>query len=136
MKPLFKFLVVVLFCGIAIWAALAQADVQAVPNGNYLVTLEMNGKVQRLNLKVLGNRAKCVKSSDPALASVEGQFQMHNQLQNGQPTFLARFRGGLGSQLWILRGDGSFAIREIPDRGEQQSAVPAKGEALEAAKTK
>jgi hypothetical protein len=31
-----------------------------------------------------------------------------------------------GSQLWIFRKDGAAAIREVPDRGEQQSAVPVK----------
>ena len=40
--------------------------------GNYLLTIEVQGKEQRLNLKVEDGKAKCVKASDPGLANVEG----------------------------------------------------------------
>jgi hypothetical protein len=115
--------------------AFSQA-LESVPDGNYLVTVENNGAPQRLNLKVQGNRAKCVKSADPSLARVEGQFQPFRGPQYGDRAFVARFRNGLGSQVWIVRSDGSVAIREVPDRGEQQSAVPVKTDSLDLPKGK
>ena len=110
------------------------SQLREVPEGNYLVTLELNGKQERLNVKVEGNKAKCVNSSDASLKNIEGQFQ---QLQ--QPgVFGARFRtrNGVMSQIWIFRSDGAAAIRESPDRGEQQSAVPITGNSVEPPKEK
>ncbi|HUS09354.1 MAG TPA: hypothetical protein VMZ30_02725 [Pyrinomonadaceae bacterium] len=115
----------------------AAQGISQVPDGNYLLTVELNGQQQRLNLKIQGGRAKCIKTTDSTLAMVEGQFQKPDpKLQAPANSFIARFRNGLGSQLWIARPDGSFAVREVPDRGEQQSAVPMKGDSLEAPKTK
>ena len=108
-----------------------------MPDGNYLLTVELNGKQERLNLKIQAGRAKCMKATDPSLANVEGQFQKPDpKFQLPPNSFLARFRNGLGSQLWIARPDGSFAVREAPDRGEQQSAVPVKGDSLEVPKAR
>jgi hypothetical protein len=137
MNPLAK-LTSVLVVSCFVVAAFAQsagklnpAELATIPDGNYLLTLETNGKQQRLNMKVQANRAKCVKSTDPSFANVEGMFQLH------QPgAFLARFRGGLGAQLWIVRPDGVIAVREVPDRGEHQTAVPVKGDSVEPLKTK
>lgn len=106
-------------------------QLKAVPDGNYLVTVESGGKQQRLNLKVQGNRATCVASTVPAHKSVTGEFQL---IRNG--VFGARFIGGLGTQVWIFRPDGAAAIREVPDRGEQQSAVPVQGQSLDLPKAK
>lgn len=113
--------------------AISLADLKSVPNGNYLVTLEVEGKVRRLNLQIQGNRAKCVDSSDPKLKSIQGEFQFQ---ENG--VFVARLRGGDfgSSQIWIFRGDGAAAIREVPDRGEQQSAVAVNGTSIDSPKKK
>ena len=112
-------------------AKLNVAELKAVPDGNYLLTLEVQDQQVRLNMRIQGNRAKCVNSSDPMLKDVEGGFQLH---QNG--SFIGRFQGKTfrGSQLWIFRTDGSAAVREVPDRGEQQSAVPVTGNSIEAPK--
>jgi len=128
----FAFLVAVILSPFATYSQVLES----VPDGNYLVTVEVNGASQRLNLKVQGNRAKCVKSSDSSLARVEGQFQPFRGPQYGDRAFVARFRNGLGSQVWIFRSDGSVAIREVPDRGEQQSAIPVKNDSIEPPKTK
>ena len=106
-------------------AKIKPEELQIIPDGNYLLTIEHNGKPQRLNLKMQGNRATCVKAEDPSLAQVEGRFQLHHP-----GAFLGRFRGGIDSQLWIFRPDGTAAVREVPDRGEQQTAVPVKGDSL------
>lgn len=126
-------------CFLAGWSLRAEgldiANLEAVPEGNYLVTLEMNGKQQRLNLKVQGNRARCVNASTPALKGAQATFEPH---PSGNGMFVARFRGAqlTSTQLWIFRPDGIAAIREAPDRGEIQSAVPVKSDSLEAPKAK
>lgn len=111
--------------------AISVADLKSIPDGNYLVTLELDGHVQRLNLLVQGNRAKCVNSTDPKLKSIQGQFQL-----KGNGVFVSSLQGGefRASQIWIFRADGAAAIREVPDRGEQQSAVPVKGNSIESPK--
>jgi len=135
MKTKFTRLAVTILGAVA-WLTTAAQPANGIPDGNYLLTVEVAGKEQRLNLKVQDGKAKCVKASDPSLANVEGYFQK-GQLQGAPPNaFLARFRNGIDSQLWILRADGAFAVRETPDRGEQQSAVPVKGDTLEAPKKK
>ena len=108
--------------------ATSRTDLKSVPEGNYHVTLEVDGQIQRLNLQVQGNRAKCVNSSDPKLRDIEGEFEPR---ENG--VFLAILRGtDFGaSQIWVFRPDGAAAIREVPDRGEHQTAVPTKGGRLE-----
>jgi hypothetical protein len=113
--------------------AMSVAELKSVPDGNYLVTLEQEGQIQRLNLLVQGNQAKCVTSSDPKLKSIQGQFQL-----KGNGAFIALLKGGefRASQIWIFRADGAAAIREVPDRGEQQSAVPVKGSSIELPKKK
>ena len=107
---------------------LSVSTIKTVADGNYLVTLEIEGKPQLMNLSIQGGKAKCVNSSDPKLKTVQGQLQY-----NADGVFLARLQGGGfgASQVWIFRADGSASIREIPDRGEQQSAVPVSGTTLE-----
>lgn len=107
---------------------LSVSSLKTVPDGNYLVTLELEGKTQLLNLSIQGNKAKCVNSSEVKLKTIQGQ--LHYQADG---IFLARLQGGAfrASQIWIFRADGSASIREVPDRGEQQSAVPVIGTTLE-----
>jgi hypothetical protein len=136
MKPVSVLLSTLLSGFLVCFTTVAQGITQ-MPDGNYLLTVELNGKQERLNLKVQGGRAKCMKATDPSLANVEGQFQKPDpKFQLPANSFLARFRNGLGSQLWIARPDGSFAVREAPDRGEQQSAVAVKGDSLDRPKAK
>jgi hypothetical protein len=75
-------------------------QLRSVPEGNYVVTLELGGKVKRLNLEVHGNRGKCVDASDPTLKDVKGEFQPHDE-----GVFVALLRGEnlTASQIWIFR---------------------------------
>jgi hypothetical protein len=117
---------------------------RAVPDGNYLMTLELNGKQERANVKVEGNNAKCVNSTDANMKNMEGEFQPVQQKRPdgkivsmpGYFTISFQTPRGYMTQLWILRPDGAAAIRESPDRGEQQSAVPVSGSSLELPKAK
>jgi hypothetical protein len=114
-------------------AKLDVSELKSVPDGNYLVTLELGGQQRRLNIKVQGNKAKCVNSSDPALKDIEGQFEV-----KGNGAFVGFFHGGTfrATQVWIFRNDGAAAIREVPDRGEQQSALPVDSDSVEPPKQK
>ena len=99
------------------------------------MTLELNGKQERANVKVEGNKAKCVNSTDTNMKNMEGKFEAHPQ----QPgVFRVSFLTPKGymSQIWIVRSDGAVAIREIPDRGEQQGAVPVTGTSIEPPKAR
>lgn len=140
MKPFFKNTFPLFLTSLmsVVCLAATKLDVSrltAVPDGNYLVTLESNGKPERLNVKVDGNKAKCVNCSDETLKNAEGEFRAHPQ-QRG--VFAITFRSPKGNmtQVWIFRSDGAAAIRENPDRGEQQSAVPVTGSSIEPPKAK
>ena len=85
---------------------------------------------ERLDVKVQGNKAKVINSSDQALKAAEGQFQPHPR-QPGVFAVTFQTPRGAMTQIWIFRPDGSAAIRENPDRGEQQSAVPVTGDSIE-----
>jgi hypothetical protein len=110
--------------------ALDISQLKSVPEKNYLVTLELNGKQERLNVKVEGNKAKVINSSDQALKAAEGQFQPHPR-QPGVFAVTFQTKQGAMTQIWIFRPDGSAAVRENPDRGEQQSAVPVTGDSID-----
>jgi hypothetical protein len=111
-------------------------SLEAVPDGNYLVTLELNGKQERMNFKIEKNRARCMNSTDPNWKGAQGQFMRFQQGGAGMFEGRFRLRQGGATQLWIFRPDGIAAIREAPDRGEIQSAVPVKGDSIEPPKGK
>ena len=108
-------------------------ELKAVPEGHYLLTLEMralDSKTQRVNLEVKGNAAQCVNSSDPRLKSLKGQFE---PLGNG--VFLVTLRSPVhtATQFWAFRKDGSASVKEVPNRGESQWAIPVRDDTIEAA---
>jgi hypothetical protein len=111
------------------------SQLRSVPDGNYLVTLELNGKPERMNVQIQGDKAKCVNSSDADLKNAEGNFQA---LQQQRGVFAITFRTPKGNmtQIWIFRPDGAAAIRENPDRGEHQIAIPVSGTSLESPQKK
>jgi hypothetical protein len=102
----------------------------SVPDGDYLVRLEVEGQKERLKFSVQSNRARCTDSSVPKLRTLQGDFENGT---NGVLLLSLRGRDFARTQIWILRGDGSAAIREVPDRGEQQSAEKIVGDVSELA---
>jgi hypothetical protein len=140
MNPLLKTIFLLGFASMVSAASFAAtkldvSQLTAVPDGNYLVTLELSGNQERLNVKVQGNRAKCVNSSGATLKGMTGEFTPHPQ-QNGIFAVTFRVPTGNMTQIWIFRSDGAAAIRENPDRGEQQSAVPVSGTSIDPPKAK
>jgi hypothetical protein len=104
-------------------------ELKAVPDGHYRVNLLWNRQERSLNVEVKGNRAKCVNTTEERLKGLEGEFRL---IGNG--VFLIFFQNEhhRASQFWVFRRDGSAAVREVPDRGEKQSAVPVENDALDA----
>jgi hypothetical protein len=103
-------------------------ELKSVPDGHFLVNLELGGEERVLNFEVRDNMAKCVKASEARLKGLQGKFQL---IQNGVFQIFLQGENFRASQIWIFRKDGSAAIREVPDRGEQQNALPVDNESLE-----
>ena len=67
------------------------------------------------------------------LVSLLAEQSMQGKIQNMKSgVFLIRFQNNQGamSQVWIFRKDGTAGVRELPDSGELQSAVPVKDDSL------
>jgi hypothetical protein len=92
------------------------------PDGFYAVNPEWFGKKQNLEIHVKDNEAKVIQSTDPSMADMNATFRADDD-----GAFHIFFQGKDnrgGSQHWLPQGDGSFIIKEVPDRGEQQKAIP------------
>jgi len=104
-------------------------EMRAVPNGNYLVILQLDGQEQRVNIEVKDDSAKCVNSSAPRLNGMEGKFE---PIGNGVfRIFFQSDRGHRASQFWVFRNDGSAAVKEVPDKGEKQTATRVRDDSIE-----
>ena len=103
-------------------------EMKSVPDGHFLINLQLDGQERLLNIVVRDNVAKCVKASEARLKGLQGKFQL---IQNGVFRIFFQGENYRASQVWIFRKDGSAAIREVPDRGEQQTAVPVDADTLE-----
>ncbi|PYI85228.1 MAG: hypothetical protein DME26_11525 [Verrucomicrobia bacterium] len=112
-------------------ATMTRVDVAAmklVPDGHFLVNLQSAGSERLLNFQVQDNGARCVNSSDPRLKGLQGKFQ---PIGNGVFLIVFQNPNHTASQFWVFRNDGSAAIKEVPDRGEQQNAIPVTDDSLE-----
>ena len=103
-------------------------EMKSVPDGHYLVNLQQGDNERLVNLQIKGDAAKAVNSSDPNLKGLEGKFQ-----SVGNGVFMITLRNGkhTATQFWVFRKDGSAAVKETPDRGEKQTAIPVRDESLE-----
>ena len=105
-------LVILCFCLTSALAdELAPIDVRkldAVPDGNYLTILSLQGSDRRLNLEVDQGSARCVTTDYQPFAGVSVGFQ---PLGNG--VFLASMRGDgiVATQFWVFRADGKAEIK-------------------------
>ena len=103
-------------------------EMKFVPDGHFLVNLQIAGSERLLNFHVQDNGARCVNSSDPRFKGLQGKFQL---IGNGVFLIVFQNPNRTASQFWLFRTDGSAAIKEVPDRGEQQSAIPVADDSLE-----
>ncbi|HUF63349.1 MAG TPA: hypothetical protein VMN36_14835 [Verrucomicrobiales bacterium] len=101
---------------------------RAVPPGNYLCNLRIHGKEELLNFEVKGTELLCVNAKEKGMIGLRGKTHW---IGNG--VFMTRLEGGdyVATQFWVFSKDGTAVIKEVPDRGEKQRAVPVTGETLD-----
>jgi hypothetical protein len=96
-------------------------QLREVPPGVYEVTLQYEGQGEKVKvrLSIKNNQVTLVESSSKKFDGLVGRFMLI-----GKGVFRAqlRFRAGTASQYWIFHPDGSATVKEIPDRGEKQTA--------------
>ena len=107
---------------------LTVLEMKSVPDGHFLVNLKGEGQDRLVNMEVKDNAAKCVNSNDAQLKGLQGQFQLV-----GNGVFLVFFQNEnhRASQYWLFRNDGSAVVKEVPDRGEKQTAIPVASDSLD-----
>ena len=103
-------------------------EMTAVPDGNYRVNLQAGGTERLVNIKVKDNAARCVNSSDPGLKGLEGKFEL---IGNGVFRVVFQNQDYTASQWWVFRTDRSATVKEVPDRGEKERAIPVPDERIE-----
>ena len=103
-------------------------EMRSVPDGHFLVNLQSGGRDHLVNLEVKDNAAKCVKSNDAQLKGLQGQFQL---IGNGVFVIFFQNENHRASQYWLFRSDGSAVVKEVPDRGEKQTAIPVATDSLD-----
>jgi len=94
-----------------------------VPEGEYEVQLQLSGRNHTVTLAIKNNQAAFVKTTDRKLDGLSGELEL---IGNG--VFMTRLAGDnhRATQFWIFQPDGTAAVKEIPDRGEKQTAKPTK----------
>ena len=106
-------------------------EMKSVPDGHFLVNLQREGHGRLLNIEVKDNAARCVNSNDAQLKGLQGKFQL---IGNGVFLIFFQNENHRASQYWLFRNDGSAVVKEVPDRGEKQTAVLVKDGSLEVPK--
>jgi hypothetical protein len=102
-------------------------ELNAIPPGNYLVEIRVEGATRLANFKVEGDRLECVEST---FASAVGMRGVSFPVGNGVFMVQVRNRHHAATMFWAFRPDGGAAIKEVPDRGENHTAVPVEGTTL------
>src|SRR6266404_1510421 len=103
-------------------------EMKSVPEGNFLINLQGDGRERLVNIDVKDNTAKCVNSDDGQLKGLQGKFQL---IGNGVFLIYLQNDHHRASQFWVFQKDGTALVKEVPDRGERQVAVPVKDDSLE-----
>jgi len=106
-------------------------EMKSVPDGHFLLNLQLENQNRLLNVEVKNNEAKCVNSREARLKGLQGKFRL---IGNGVFLIFFQNENHRASQFWVFRTDGSATIKEVPDRGEKQTAVPVENDSLETPK--
>lgn len=104
-------------------------DMKAVPDGNFRVVLQIRGRERTLTFESRDNVARCIRSDDPRLEGLHGTFEL---IGNGVFLISLQNENYRATQYWLFREDGNAVVKEIPDRGEKQTAIRLTGERLDA----
>jgi hypothetical protein len=97
-------------------------NLREIPSGFYDAQLQLDGKDHTVKLAIKNNRAVFVTTATSKLEGLSGEFEL---IGNG--VFMARLAGEnhRATQWWVFHPDGTASIKEVPDRGEKQTAKPA-----------
>ncbi|MGI9243431.1 MAG: alpha/beta hydrolase, partial [Verrucomicrobiales bacterium] len=99
-----------------------------VPDGNYLVNIEKpNGVKKLLNYQVRDGVAECVNASTQDSVGLKGKF---SYVEDGVFKIHVSNARHNGTLFWKFGDDGIAQVKEVPDRGEKQFAVPVEGDTL------
>lgn len=101
---------------------------KTVPDGHFLVLLDQAGRKSWLNLEVKSGQARAVAVSESRLEELRGEFQL---IGNGVFLISLANEHHRATQFWVFHPDGSADVKEVPDRGEHQTARPVKDASLE-----
>ncbi len=107
---------------------LSVLEMKSVPDGHFLVKLQGDGKNRLVNIEVKDNAAKCVNSDDGKLKGLQGKFQL---IGNGVFVIFFQNENHRASQYWLFQNDGTAVVKEVPDRGEKQAAIPVATDSLD-----
>ena len=96
-------------------------NMQQIPAGQYEVKLQVGGQEQTVKIAIKGDRAVFLSASTDDLDGLSGRFEL---IGNG--VFMARLAGRNSrmTEWWLFHPDGTATVKEIPDRGEKQTATP------------
>ena len=94
-----------------------------VPDGEYDLQLQISGRNHTVTLAITNNQAVFVRTTVGKFDGLRGEFEL---IGNG--VFMVRLAGDnhRATQFWVFQSDGTAAVKEIPDRGEKQTAKPTK----------
>lgn len=109
-------------------AKVSVLEMKSVPDGHFLANFQIRGQEQMLNFEFQNGSARCVNSSDPRLKGLQGRFDW---IGNGVFAVSLQNENYRASQFWVFREGGGAYIKEMPDRGEQQEAVPVDDDTIE-----
>lgn len=102
---------------------------ESAPEGRYKVNLKIAGEEVAAEFEIKDGAAVCLESEKaPGTRVVKGAGGRFQLLANGVFLISLRGDGYVATQFWAFQPDGSALIKEIPDRGENQRAVPIKDE--------
>ena len=103
------------------------SKLKSPPEGRYAISLLIAGQEVKTEFVIKANVATCVKSDKaPAPRVIKGSSGRFRAYGNGVFGIILRGDGFTASQQWVFQPDGSALVKEVPDRGEKQRAVPMK----------
>src|SRR6266498_2418721 len=103
-------------------------EMKSIPDGHFLVNLQTEGRDHLVNIEIKDNAAKCANSNDARLKELQGKFQL---IGNGVFVIFFQNENHRASQYWLFQKDGTALVKEVPDRGEKQTAIPVATDSLD-----
>lgn len=98
-------------------AKLDVLKMKAIPDGYYLMEMNVAGTKRLLNFEAKGGKLTCVGAEQGTTVGMSGQAML---IGNGVFSVRVRNKNHAASQFWVFGTDGNGKVKEFPDRGENQ----------------